>query len=149
MNWKQNKTKKTTTQLMQKLSASPKSQYSPWCCTVQMAGVSAYQSECCHGAESESGENLHAICSTLSNCFCCLSIETHFRAKRSMERAKTCWHWVNCNESIWIGLGLPLCKSWFTDMVGLLCKNLVYWHPFTRPYAAQLSLLSVMNETPD
>lgn len=42
---------------MQKLSASPKSQYSPWCCTVQMAGVSAYQSECCHGAEKERGDS--------------------------------------------------------------------------------------------
>lgn len=35
---------------MQKLSASKKSQYSPWCYTVQLVGVSAYQSKCCHGA---------------------------------------------------------------------------------------------------
>ena len=40
-------------QLMQKLSASPKSQYSPRCCTVQMAGVSAYQSECYHGGREK------------------------------------------------------------------------------------------------
>lgn len=61
---------------MQKLSASPKSQYSPWCCTVQMAGVSAYQSECCHGARRGSEKEkllLHAVCSTLSDCFWLLS----------------------------------------------------------------------------
>lgn len=59
-------------QLMQKLSASLKSQHSPWCCPVQMVRISAYQSECCHGAQRGREKEkplLHAVFSVLSDCF--------------------------------------------------------------------------------
>lgn len=62
-------------QLMQKLSASPKSQYSPRCCTVQMAGVSAYQSECYHGGREKKKLQLYMymlfVLCWVTVCDCC------------------------------------------------------------------------------